>query len=677
VHLLAPEHLDAVAELSAVSDPEQQARELVRRGWLTGYQVNELFRGRGDKLLLGSYVLLEKLGEGGMRAVFKAHNWKLGQLVALKLIRKERINNEQVLRRFEREIRAAALLDHPNVVRALDAVEIDGTLAFVMEHVEGIDLGRMVQKKGPLPTAEACECIRQAALGLQHAFEKGLVHRDIKPSNLLLEQAPGKPGVPLSPTTSGGLFRAKLLDMGLARVVGNEEETSTLTREGAVMGTVDYLAPEQAVNAHVVDIRADLYSLGCTLHFLLTAQPPYPGGTAGDKIGRHLAAPPASVRALRPEVPLSVESIQLRLLAKKPEDRNRLREDVLTFQRQRVGTVEAVEAVSLLRGLPSPLDELTRAAIPEEERRESGDSEPAKILPELAAILGSSRLRHWGGILAVAYCPDGERLVAECQDQLIRIWDTRTGRELAGLRRSRPDGMGLAISPDGKRIAASDHDTARVWEAGSGRELFTGRHSTRITSVALHPDGRTLAISGAERMVAIHNLSEREVSPVQIETEEKIIGTVVFSPDGKSLATCAVVGGASLWNAASSKLIRAMCPPNTGAVHVAFSPDGRHLALSTKAGTVRLQDAETGKERPSLKGHTVSCRVVFSPEGRTFLSSGSDGLLILRNLERKVLRRWKLPGPIRSAAYSPDCRFLATANSNSTIYILRLNLPEK
>ena len=182
--------------------PRALAGELIRRGWLTPYQVNQLLQGRGRDLLLGSYVLLERLGEGGMGQVFKARNWKLGRVVALKLIRKERLDNPDAVRRFQREIRAAAQLDHPNIVRAFDADEVDGTHLLVMEYVEGTDLAKLVKKDGPLPVDKACDYCRQAALGLQHAYERGLVHRDIKPHNLLL--------------TPGGVV--KILDMGLARL---------------------------------------------------------------------------------------------------------------------------------------------------------------------------------------------------------------------------------------------------------------------------------------------------------------------------------------------------------------------------------------------------------------------------------------------------------------------------
>src|SRR5262249_11584161 len=280
-------------------------------------QVTQLSQGRGPALLLGSYVLLERLGEGGMGAVFKARNWKLGRVVALKLIRKEHLKDAEVVARFRREIRAAARLCHPNIVQAHDADEVSGSHFLIMEYVEGIDLGRLVEQRGPLPVADACACVCQAALGLQHAFEQGLVHRDIKPSNLLLAGSAGRTN--LAPGDSGVV---KILDLGLALLQPTAEDlTSTLTSENVVMGTPDFMAPEQTLDSHAVDIRADLYSLGCTLYFLLTGQVPFPGGTVGQKIARHLAQEPVPVEQMRPDVPPAVAAVVRKLLAKQPEDR--------------------------------------------------------------------------------------------------------------------------------------------------------------------------------------------------------------------------------------------------------------------------------------------------------------------------------------------------------------------
>jgi serine/threonine protein kinase/Leucine-rich repeat (LRR) protein len=310
-------------EPGPLAEAERQARGpqellawLVQRGWLTPYQAEQLAQDDGDELLLGSYVLLEKLGEGGMGAVFKARNWKLGKTVALKLIRKEKLTHPEAFKRFQREIRVAAQLDHPNVVHAYDADEADGTCFFVMEHVEGTDLHQRVRQRGPLPVLRACEYVRQAALGLQHAHEHGLVHRDIKPHNLLLTERVGA-----GPQVHGPLV--KVADLGLARVRASEDGNSNtpLTEQGLLLGTCDYLAPEQAADAHGVDIRADLYSLGCTLYFLISGRVPFPGKSIPIKLILHRDAEPVPLEQLRADVPPEVAAVVRKLMAKGPKDR--------------------------------------------------------------------------------------------------------------------------------------------------------------------------------------------------------------------------------------------------------------------------------------------------------------------------------------------------------------------
>jgi serine/threonine-protein kinase len=266
-HVLEPFQVEELSRRPAgpFSRPEDLARELVRRGWATVYQLRLVWAGRGSELVLGQYVLLDRLGEGGMGQVFRARHLRLDRIDALKVIRPEHVASPHAHARFLREARAAARLSHPNIVRVYDAGESGGTLFLAMEYLPGIDLARLVQAAGPLPPGEACDYLRQAALGLQHAHERGLVHRDVKPANLLLAEEQGT---------------IKILDMGLARLRPAEEEQSAsgLTESGTLMGTLDYMAPEQAMDPHGVDIRADLYSLGCTLYFLLTGRPPFPGG---------------------------------------------------------------------------------------------------------------------------------------------------------------------------------------------------------------------------------------------------------------------------------------------------------------------------------------------------------------------------------------------------------------
>ncbi|MBY0524352.1 MAG: SUMF1/EgtB/PvdO family nonheme iron enzyme [Gemmataceae bacterium] len=256
---------------------------------------------------IGSYELLKLLGAGGMGSVYKARHIHLDKTVALKILSADRVQRTMVRTRFRQEMKAVGRLAHPHIVQAFDA-EVEGVPYLAMELIEGTDLSRLAQALGPLPIADACELARQAALGLQHAHEHGLVHRDIKPSNLML-------------TREGSV---KVLDLGLARLFDESPTEGTMTAAGCFMGTPDYAAPEQMLDSHQVDIRADIYSLGCTLYQLLSGQapftgPPYPG--LAEKRRAHLTESPRPLRECRPGVPPLLAAVVERMLAKTPAAR--------------------------------------------------------------------------------------------------------------------------------------------------------------------------------------------------------------------------------------------------------------------------------------------------------------------------------------------------------------------
>jgi serine/threonine-protein kinase len=331
-HLLSAEQLESVRSQPEAS-PQQLARELVQRGWLTSYQVRKILQGRDPNL--GPYTLLDKIGEGAMGKVYKARHRQRGDLVALKVIRAEKLESESSIRRFFREIEAVAQLDHPNVVRAYDSGEAGDRRFYAMEYVDGTSLARLVQQTGPLPVEQACDYLFQAALGLEHAHQHGLVHRDIKPENFLVS----RDGV------------VKLLDLGLARLSepAPGAASSSLTRAGTIVGTPDFIAPEQARNSHTVDIRADLYSLGCTFYYLLVGHVPFPGGNPLDKLVRHHQEESVPVEQLRPEVPAAVSAVVRKLMAKKPSDRFQTPADLADALRPLVPRAAALRAAVIRR----------------------------------------------------------------------------------------------------------------------------------------------------------------------------------------------------------------------------------------------------------------------------------------------------------------------------------------
>lgn len=304
-----------VSEIGAV-DADSFADELVRRGALTRWQCEKLLQGRHKGFTLGKYRLLSLLGKGGMSAVYLAEHKLMRRRCAIKVLPAKRVNDSSYLGRFHREAQAVASLDHPNIVRAYDVDhEKDGEhdIHFlVMEYVEGRSLHEVVQQDGVIEFALAAEYVRQAAEGLAYAHQAGLVHRDIKPGNLLLD---------LNGTV-------KILDLGLALVSGDEEFSLTVAHDEKVLGTADYLAPEQALDSHKVDARADIYSLGCTLYFLLTGYPPFTEGTLAQRLMAHQTKAPPPLVERRADTPNGLAAIVVKMMAKRPEDRYQTAKEV-------------------------------------------------------------------------------------------------------------------------------------------------------------------------------------------------------------------------------------------------------------------------------------------------------------------------------------------------------------
>ena len=297
---------------SSVFTPQRLADGLQGADLLTPWQAQKLLAGKSKGFYLGSYRLLRPLGKGGMGVVYLGEHHVMKRLMALKILPPGSLSDSRRVDQFKEEARASAQLDHPNIVRAVDFAEAGKTLYIVMEFVDGIDLHCAVQRDGVMSVPVALDAIIQATQGLAHAHERGIIHRDIKPSNLLLR-------------TDGVV---KVSDLGLARIgwsgVDDPEAKNRL------MGTADFVAPEQAINSKTVDARADIYSLGCTLFFLLTGKSPFHGSTTAQRLAKHQTEPTPDVRKLRPDCPAAVAELTMRMMSKRPEDRPNSAAELLT-----------------------------------------------------------------------------------------------------------------------------------------------------------------------------------------------------------------------------------------------------------------------------------------------------------------------------------------------------------
>jgi len=677
-------------------DPDKIARALLKHGWLTTYQANQLLQGRADGLVLGQYVILDRIGEGGMGQVYKAKHRGLGRIVAVKVIRKDRLDNADAVGRFQREIRAASKLSHPNVVLAYDADQIGDTHLMVMEYVEGTDLSCLVKERGALPVAKACECIRQAALGLQHAHEKGMVHRDIKPANLLVAK--------------GG--QVKVLDLGLSRFQRAVSETmdATLTRTGSVMGTPDYMAPEQARDSHTVDIRADIYSLGCSLYHLLAGQVPFTGGTGMEKVFKHQLEEPDPIEALRPEVPRDLAKVLRKMMAKQPEDRYAtpaaVAEALAPFAARKstdftsqasaanrapgpdgetvplpghwpqgAGSATAhaaarrsarhrkrrplvLAALLLFLGTGATLLALLLTGSPSSEvGQRPGDTRPLDLprttdrpIPTVldpqptGPVLGTSSPFD---ALTARQLPEEERpylgfpkagLVAVAGPQAWRHWGGVTS---------------LVVGQDDKGswvASGGDDHVVRIWEAGSGKELrrFT-RHGGTIRALAMQPGGKSsvLASAASDGTVAVWDVRSGTEILTLNQTQRELL-SLAFTPDGTQLA---VGTGRSAQNDAPGSVLLYKLKEGKLMAHshmegeitaLAYSSDGKTLATIGRIDPTRWQlklaaTDGTGAGRTWNWGNTAAVLLAASPADASFATVRMPANLDTPGNDRTVL----------------------------------------
>jgi serine/threonine-protein kinase len=333
------------------------AERLVQDDILTSFQAKRFLSNRPQGLIVGRYIVLDRIGSGSMGRVYRAHHVMMDRVVALKIIAPEIASNERVVARFQREMKLVGRLDHPNVVRAFDADQINKVLYIVMEYVTGQSLGERLKKRGPIPIPEIIDFAAQAALGLAHAHEQGIVHRDVKPTNMLLTAN----------------RRIKILDLGLGVLMEADSAATFATADGIAVGTVDYMSPEQACGREV-DGRSDLYGLGCSMYHLLTGRLPFPGHSPIERLGKRIGGRHTPITEYLSEVPSNFVRVLDKLLAHKPHERYATAAEAS----------DALQALLRPRAKPSAPSQALASA---RERLDSGEAQPPPVAAPAPTIV--------------------------------------------------------------------------------------------------------------------------------------------------------------------------------------------------------------------------------------------------------------------------------------------------
>jgi serine/threonine protein kinase len=617
---------------------------------------------------LGTYKIIDEIGHGGMANVYRATQPSIGREVAIKVLPPHFLQDRTFVRRFTREVQVIARLQHPHILPVYDFGEQDGLPYIVMAYMPGGTLADHIRKVGALPLAEVARLVEQIADGLDHAHQKGIVHRDFKPSNVLLDE-------------HGNVY---LADFGIAKVA---ESTTQLTGSG-IIGTPAYMAPEVTRTDKVTHL-VDVYALGVSLFEMLTGQHPYPSDTPVGVLLAHAAEPIPDITRSRPDLPVGVQHVIDRAMAKEPADRYQsagaLTGDlraVLAGQtpltepvnrpagsghistirmaptrpvagrlpRQNMAMIIGAVAIvailggSVALGVPSMIAQSSIAqvlggppatATPGSQTLPTAEASPTlNVAPTLepSPVPLSDRILagHSDAVSSIALSPDGKLLASGALDKLVILWDLQTDQPVRTIET--PDEVySMVFSPDGERLlVGGQNGTLSAWFADTGKPAFEARMflpSWQI-DVAIAPNQAIYAVASRDKNVALYDAARDEW--LRVAEHASPIWSVAYSPDSSTLAAGGEDGSITLRAVQTDEVLYTLEGHTDGVTCLAFSPDGKMLASASRDMTVILWDLATGSKLYTLSQHTGPVNsIAWSSDGKTLASASDDGTLIL------------------------------------------------
>ncbi len=604
---------------------------LIQKEYLTQWQSDNIFAGKYKGFFLGQYKLLRAIGAGGMSSVYLAVHTILERQVAIKVLPKSRVTSDSsYLERFLLEAQAVAALDHPNIVRAYD-VDTEGNSIYylVMEYIDGPDLLSLVKKEGPMDIYRAAKYIRQAATGLHHAHMAGLIHRDMKPANLLVDKDDN----------------VHVLDLGLARFTDEKRTSLTLTYDENVLGTADYLAPEQARNSHNVDARADIYGLGCTLYYLLVGHVPFPDGTLAQRIAAHQKRMPTPIREERPDVPDDLAAICWKMMAKDPNDRQQSAQEVVDDL-----TCWLLEHGQKVEGFTGSLSSLQRKKDAEHEQKQGELQDDAK--KELDALAEIASLANSGKSTEDSFRLSGLELHRASASKDSRPVQGGLFSALGKLRQKMGDNRKLSISSSSVSAQFDEWGSDSKHETGSESSSFDHGSAADVldfSSFRSH-DGSSKSAGSSAEGSSSSKKSELDFSKdLHFNTSSSSFSSSKQGSDVKSGGTSGIKSdSASKHAAASDTNLSGSIKKEEKSTDSTPSFDFLNASSSSQSTTHRKEGSSTNNVLNFSAGESSSASSVSSHSSAARHSSVSHA----KNLGSSVMQqRKKSPSKISRTTY--------------------------